>query len=785
MQRVSQLSILTLSIYAVSNFLTADKTANFHYQKIKQGISISLPKTSLAMAAVQDLMYEHSLEEPEGIPNLPSIYLSSESEGVPNPSTFEPGIRTIDMEEGLTLNKEEVIWSKNLNEKELPIKFKQDVRTFTVALNINKNEAYKYLGSDFKLPSAIDSHRKVKVKLDFINDIADEISAHQKTRLEMADNIEDYLDEDWSKYTATNKAQEILQEELAMEKQFSHGKVIQGISSPIYIGVNKGSDAKNKTKRSSKKYVQYGKVAGGDKQKTVEDLLAANYKLIDAEKKQSEPVEGIKSLNLERDTSRDINARVFGYINLVKGLAFTGGEAQIKISHWFAGQLLSKGSFDIEKASYEIEIERVQGDLIAEITDQDDHLLGRGQINLNHIKKQNYNNGIIKNLNIAIHPLGGGLIASAISGYSFDEEIEYIPQAQIAIDQQYWLSSTNYTGVYENEDLLPNSNYLVRMKAKGHRMAMQLAQAGKNTNVVLYSNKMLDSFFQILKDQGLDVDHLKSKGMIWGRVETRIGALEQAKVKISDKNAIGPFYFKNYIVNRGEKHTDASGMFVFLNVKPGLHIVNANIYGNGLNQLAFANENYITTSNLRFGSNISSNLFVFDAQSNEALNVMARVAGSEYEVEKPGQMKISYNDSDQPLFAELFANEEYLPARVSITRGTPNLFVPLVKKSWLEKSMEDARLEDKNLGILIGYIDQDSFDISVNHGDFDLDGNIFFFDQQGRIVEKSLAQPGDIKGYVIANIPEGLNSVQIFPNHGKKFINKLFVSHFHILSIIL
>ena len=251
--------------------------------------------------------------------------------------------------------------------------------------------------------------------------------------------------------------------------------------------------------------------------------------------------------------------RIHGSLSLKEGLAFMGTmEVQ-----WVVGEhILGFGSINIEKATYEIKVNKLIGDIVISIYDNKKNLTGEGLFHMDRLPKTSYR--ISKNINVfpvnwdyAGQVIDGNSLTSPkkkvlsgvnISLYGFDEQTE--------TDKNGQFSFHNWKKV--------NSRSIAMATKPGYYDSLFIIDSKQSISIPLLSESYMEAFFSYLEDQGLTT--VRKKGTIYGTI---LGNKDKNGYKVSIGNEKPIYFLPTGFANTQATTTSSNGLFSFVGLESG------------------------------------------------------------------------------------------------------------------------------------------------------------------------------------------------------------------------
>ncbi len=253
------------------------------------------------------------------------------------------------------------------------------------------------------------------------------------------------------------------------------------------------------------------------------------------------------------------NYRIHGDISLKEGLAFMGTmEVQ-----WVLGkQILKFGSINIEKATYEIRVDQLIGDIVVSLYDQNNRLTGEGFFGVDQVLGNSYQ--IFKNLDV--FPVNWDHAGHIIDGHSLtsskNKNLSGVTVSLYGFDEQ---TKTDKNGQFRFHDWKKINSRSIAMASKsGHYDSLFIIDSRQPVSIPLFSESYMQAFFSYLKDQG--ITNPEQGGTVYGSI---LGVREKSgyRVSIGNKNPI--YFLTSGFADTEAAATSNNGLFSFVGLKAG------------------------------------------------------------------------------------------------------------------------------------------------------------------------------------------------------------------------
>lgn len=456
---------------------------------------------------------------------------------------------------------------------------------------------------------------------------------------------------------------------------------------------------------------------------------------------------------------------VRGPIEFSGGLAVTHAGDRLVVQREAAGRSAEAGSVSLRKGQYEIYVESLDGVLVAELRGPHGDIVGRGHFELNKIQvtpAQRRVDGIL----LRVTPVVAGIAGRVRSAYATGPLDQGLRGARIAFAQTSIKTQTQGAGFFEERRLAEGSRVTARVTAKAHRPTIVTLLAGMESAVPMYSEKMINAFDGLTREQSLT-----NQGLVWGRVVRNGSPVESARIEILTEGALRPIYFSELMLpDKTKTATGSNGLFAIPVADGRVHaiqVVTAEKYSEPV--FAVVDPGAVTPLELDLAKRGIYQAAAFDAFRTEwPLAVSIRPTGHakgrtirlprEPKTDRPLQVGLTH--LGQPVSLDVEAGPEYLQTRVIQNPETRSLILPMVQKVWFDRLVGRVRYNGTFAeGAAIGFIQGGRFKVEMAPEAFGNDARILYFDSRGELLDQPYGEAGG--GFVILGLKSGVQTVVV------------------------
>lgn len=477
-----------------------------------------------------------------------------------------------------------------------------------------------------------------------------------------------------------------------------------------------------------------------------------------------------RSMGMVSPAGRQIMIR--GPIELSGGLALTHAKDRIAVLRESRGQFVESGAVWIREARYEIFVESLEGQLVAEVRSPQGDVVGRGHLELSTVVTGS-NGKTAEGVALRVMPVTAGIAGRVQPAYASGSS----PSSQVSrgiqgarVESLNTLSVVKTTsgGHFEDARFTEGSRVVANIQTKDHWPTLVSLTSGEEQIVPVFSKKMMQAFVSLTsKDEHTANINMKTNGVIWGRV-TRAGqTVAGAELNVITQGAGEPVYFNDLMLpDASMKATGSNGLFAVPAVAAGLHGVQVRM-GKRLSDPVFVQADVQSVASLDLDVLKASEIpaRAFDAFRTEtAVHVevrpMGHVKSRKMVVEGDAGAVVKLANMGLPAILEIEGGSEYLSTRMIQNPDTRHLYLPMVQRSWFDRIIGHIKFNNPpQTGNVIGFIQGSRFRVSMDASSLGRQAKIVYFDSRGELTEKEYGEPGG--GFILLGVNNGLQTVVV------------------------
>jgi hypothetical protein len=475
--------------------------------------------------------------------------------------------------------------------------------------------------------------------------------------------------------------------------------------------------------------------------------------------------------------------QISGQVELAGGLAVTGYSTKLNIQ-WKTGSLKRDALVDYSTGKFLVDVPTLEGGkLFATLVDDSGSVLGQGDFDLNGLTQNSEKT--LEGVKILIEPKESLIKGRIYSAYSYGDVVIPVKNGELFAPGSTRELADN-KGFYRMSGLSGDSTFILDAYAPDHWGTRVIAEGTGKPQIPAFSNKMLESFLDLVGQSANNTE----LGIIWGEVKHRGKPKAGVKVTLSTTNMVGPIYFNALrLPDLKQKETSDNGLFAFIKVKPGLHVVMAQFQNREL-----------PSSVVSVGAGLVSHVplalkktrlkgRVFDPMAQKYIGATVSVVGSSRIGQaSPAGFEMEIPSSDSILFVEANAGKEYVVSREAVPRsGSKNIELYAFKRAWLDEQLHVAGVKQADgKGILIGFIKGPEFHVTLESESDPKysEQNVFYFDSEGKV------EPGRLEGvagggaFMMTNLKPGLHTLIVSSPGGEITTSRIVVSEAGVVNVL-
>lgn len=466
-----------------------------------------------------------------------------------------------------------------------------------------------------------------------------------------------------------------------------------------------------------------------------------------------------------------------GPLELAGGLALTHARDRIAVVRESRGQFIESGAVWIREGRYEIFVESMEGHLVAEVRSPQGEVIGRGQLELASVARQDQNiekrniDGVV----LKVQPISSGIAGRVQSAYSSSATgtssgslavSRGLQGARIEFNQTPSVVRSVSGGHFEDSKFVEGSRVVAQIHAKDHWPTLAMMTTGAEPIIPLFSKKMMNAFIGLTDKTMKPVEQIAlTSGVVWGRV-TRAGApVAGAKIDVLTEGVGEPVYFNELMLpDSGLKETGSNGLFALPSATAGLHGIQVHVGKRTSDPVYMTTEPGSVSSldlDILRASEIQARAFEAfrpEAGVGVVLKPMGHLKARRMMIDAEEGKAIKLAHLGSPSILDVEGGAEYLSVRLIQNPETRHLDIPMVNRSWYDRII--GRLKYNSVpqtGNIIGFIQGQRFRITMEESALSVDARVIYFDSRGEMTTQSYGEPGG--GFLLLGVKDGVQTV--------------------------
>ncbi|WP_413559249.1 hypothetical protein [Bdellovibrio sp. HCB209] len=475
--------------------------------------------------------------------------------------------------------------------------------------------------------------------------------------------------------------------------------------------------------------------------------------------------------------------RIVGPIEITGGLAVTN-EHHIEVRRNDEGVLKELGRVDLQRGTYNIDVEQTTGTVVARLVNKDGKTLGEGSIRLNRVVAgtQNYVTG--PKIKVEPHP---DYSVSLVGAYNAKANDAAPAQTRVTFVKGVSDVKVNRDGLASMENVTRGSSTVMRAAAPKHLETTNLIISGKESRSTLYPETMVQALLDIISQQRME-SYEGAPSLIWGKVVLDGKPVAGIDVQVETAPDLQPIYFNQFMMpDANLKKTSDNGMYAFIHVPYGFHSLLATRSNSIFGYVnVVAEEGAVAQGDLEATmKNESVPLRVFDAFTGQPGVASVTMQSLDEELPVPnGSATVTLPHLNRLGLMRVHPQgTDYIAARYIYNDNDEFVHVPLVRWEWLRAIKTFLKInEGPSTGLIVGFVPDEDFEVFLAGYDNFNPQDIVYFDMQGRILQNHKGAAGG--GFIIYNVPDDTHEVVVTGNRTQKVYSRVVPVDANSLSVL-
>ncbi len=460
-----------------------------------------------------------------------------------------------------------------------------------------------------------------------------------------------------------------------------------------------------------------------------------------------------------------------GKIELTDGLAISDPRDTLAVGWFVDGEKRKDGRISLREGIYELKVDRLEGEIIAELADHRGFLLGEAIIDLEVLAKTRKTAGlIIGGVDIKIKPYNFSFKGQALAIYDSPGNKQVVSRAQFSVGDHEVHVRSDEKGSFVEPLISPQSTGVVIAQQAKYRQTVVLANFERELKIHLFPDQFMQAFFDTIELPKKN----RTDGMIWGTISRGEEPAQGYQVRMVQQN-VKPIYFQMYIARKENEKTSEDGQFSFVGLNDGEYEIEVIDQLGRLidSKLAVVQAGMVTELNFEVGDERKLSMRPFDPLSLQPKNIEFFALGQTgiQQVKTEEILKMKSYVGQEPLLIYTKVEGADIESSTFASRHKKFQEIPVLNDSWW-RGIQKAYPITVASGVVVGFVDSDQpFEVYIDHQTEKT--KILYLDQQGRTINKTVGvKPA---GFVVYGIDHGLHTLVIESEQGQIISEAVYV----------
>lgn len=451
-----------------------------------------------------------------------------------------------------------------------------------------------------------------------------------------------------------------------------------------------------------------------------------------------------------------------GKLELTEGLAISDPRDILRVGWFSNGENQREGKISLREGSYEIKVDRLEGEVIAELVDRRGYIIGEAIIDLDLLSKQRMINGfVIQGVDLKLRPYDFSHGGQVMGVYDNPQHPKGLANAEVNLGDHDFRAQTDKNGKFEQQSISSQSTGVVVADQARHRQTIMLADFQPRLQIRLFPDPFMEALFDTI-----DLPKkMRNDGVIFGQINKGDKPAMGYQVRLAEKQAHA-IYFQMYIADTKRQQTSDDGQFAFVAMADGEYEVEVIDTVGRLIDSKLVSVRAGAVSDVRFDIEANRNVTVraFDPLSTQAQSIQFFMQGqsSPLKTQTEEILKMAVYPGQEPLLVYTQVEGSEQEAVSLVSRNKKFQEVPVLNASWWQGVKEQYKITMES-GVIVGFIDSDeTFEVYVDHQT--ANSKLLYFDQYGKPFDKASGQKP--AGFLIYGIEHGLHTLILDSDQG-------------------
>ncbi len=458
------------------------------------------------------------------------------------------------------------------------------------------------------------------------------------------------------------------------------------------------------------------------------------------------------------------SASIQGFFELSGGVGLTNQTVTVRRVR--EGQSIELGQVDLKAGMYQIYVGSFDGELVAEIKDENGIIIGEDRKRIAGLVRQNnYFQGPQLKLG---RPSGFAVNLRNID----DRKIKDTEVAASLFSGNYSLKKT--TDVYPN--VARHSSTVALIDSVGGKLARTLSirTAQDPSEVVLFSANWIEGAKSYLSEK-IQIQYMSDAGIIIGRVMLDGKPVAGAQVVVENQPGLEPYYLDQFLIPQvAQSNTTSNGYFIIPGLQEGSYQISAFIQNRHIGSQAYFVEKSVASyqeilamTNVKIATARS-----FDAFTGQNIPSELQIPGLE-DLLTVSTEATTYVEGTQSGLVEVINRplpRDYVPYIYLQNQSKDFIHLPQLTEKFIEYISQNHKINPET-SFFIGFVQMKNFEVTLTDENFDRN-NIVYFGATGEISMTPIPNGG----FAIFNIPIGTTEIIVENKDNEKIASQAFYS---------
>ena len=492
--------------------------------------------------------------------------------------------------------------------------------------------------------------------------------------------------------------------------------------------------------------------------------------------------QNLRPQRLELSKNRRQPFVIQGNVRVFDGLAWIPDQMKLEILRKVEGRFEEKAYLWEYPGAFQIQIKELVGQLVAQLRDSDNNLIGEGEIDLEDLPVPANYEARVKDVFIDIKSVEQIQKVRTLSIHSLGGK-EFLEKEVAATHASSLVEISNNSAELIAADLVDRSISELILEKEGFIATRVKADFSEKQDVYVFPDKFIKALVSLVLDPhkaAIKGSDGIINGIIMGQVlDADKRPISGASIELAEHDHLQPIFFNElFLPDPSLTATSQNGLYAFVDLKQGHYAIRAVQKSERFPAQVISVTQGVVTQVLfeeapkkRVTLNLASLL-----SKNSKIGGEASIFGADqnYVIEDSKSAVLTTLTSQHQIL-EIQPQESFVPARVNFYPSKRHLNVFLMESSEVSKKILEVGLGTFEDGIIYGPGLSQNYEVIVESmSSSEKVGNILFGNNWKSLIQKPYGSPGD--SFVVLGLQPGFYSVAILPRDGEQVYSDLIFS---------